>query len=118
MSADINEYGLSRNEVAIIAAVLAPFSAKLDEGCIIGSRATGGYTDYSDIDIVLYGALTRREVARLHTLFGESSLGLRVDVKNYHDISYAPLLRHIDSCVKILFTKAALETFAQSRQSA
>jgi len=107
MNVDIR-HGLSENELSIMLEVLRPYKAKIDKAGIFGSRASDQYKDYSDIDLVLYGVLDQREIDRLNTLFDESNLGLRVDIKNYRDISYPPLKRHIDSSVRILFTKEQL----------
>ena len=108
MSTDMSRHGLSQNELLLISKILMPFSEKIEKVGIFGSRATKQYTDYSDIDLVLYGDLTPQETARLNTLFDESNLGLKVDLINYKDIKHPSLLQHIDSCAKVLFTQKQL----------
>ena len=106
----IENHGLSQNELATMLKILAPFSERIDSVGVFGSRATGQFTDISDIDLVLYGSLSPQETARLNTLFDESNLGLRVEIKSYSEIKFPPLIRHIDSCVKTLFTKEQLSS--------
>lgn len=100
--------GLSKNELATIRKILSPYASKLDTVGVFGSRATGQYKGYSDIDVVLYGTINQQETDRLNTLFDDSNLGLRVEVKNYNTVNYPPLKRHIDSVVRVLFTKQQL----------
>ena len=99
------EHGLSDAELATINAILAGYWQKIDQACLFGSRACGQYKAYSDIDLVLYGDLEEHEVDRIYTLFDESNLGVRVDVRAYRHIQYPPLKRHIDAQAKVLFTR-------------
>lgn len=108
--ADPNDHGLSDRDLRIIAGVLADYRQKIDEVGLFGSRACGQHKDYSDVDLVLYGDLEEREVARIYTLFKESSLGLKVDVHAYHHIEYAPLKERVDDTAKTLFTREQITT--------
>ncbi len=103
MNNDI-DHGLSPGELRIVRNILSPYQQHIDKVGIFGSRANGNYKEYSDIDLVLYGNLAQQDLARLHTLFDESQLGVRVDINAYHLIAYPPLKRHIDSKHKTLFT--------------
>jgi predicted nucleotidyltransferase len=67
-----------------------------------GSRATGKYKAYSDIDMVLYGDITEAEANHIATLFMDSMLIYKVDVVIYNHIDYAPMKKHIDKSVKFL----------------
>ena len=102
------EHGLSNNELAILRKILASYAKNIDKVNIFGSRANRQYKSYSDIDIVVYGDVNPNEIDRLDTLFDESSLGLRVDIKGYDQITYTPLRRHIDQSSKLLFSKTDL----------
>jgi len=108
MSASENTHGLTNNQLAILKSVLQPFSKKIQEVALFGSRATGAYRPYSDIDLVLYGEITEREVDRLRTLFLESSLSLQVDLQLYEAIEHKLLKEHIDRVKKTLFTQTDL----------
>ena len=102
------EHGLSKKELKTILKVLSVYKPKIEKVGIFGSRANKQYKEYSDIDLVLYGDLNEQETDHLNTLFDESNLGLRVDIKTYKNIDYPPLKRHIDSLGKTLFTKEQL----------
>ena len=54
-----------------------------------GSRATWTAKDYSDIDLAVVGEgpLDWRTLGRLKEAFEESSLPMRVDLLDWHDIS-------------------------------
>ncbi len=98
------QHGLSEKELQIILYIVSAYKQKINRVGVFGSRANGQYKEYSDIDLVLYGDINQLDIDRLNTLFDESSLGIRVDVKGYETISYLPLKRNIDENVKILFT--------------
>lgn len=104
------DHGLSNRELAMILKALTPFSASIESVCLFGSRACGQFKPYSDIDLVLFGNLQEQEVARIYTLFDESSLGLNVDILAYRHIDYLPLKRHIDDNAKQLFTHQEIKT--------
>ena len=107
--ATFKDHGLSRNEIQTITKVLIQYWSKIEKVCLFGSRASGEFKDYSDIDIVLFGNIEEETVDRIYTLFDESMLGLSVDVKAYDHINYPPLKRHIENMAKILFTQDELK---------
>ena len=96
------DHGLSQAELILIKDILSRNTEITSVG-IFGSRANGQYKPYSDLDLVLYGDLNEQDINRINTLFDESHIGLRVDVKGYNNIEYQPLKRHIDSSSKRLF---------------
>jgi predicted nucleotidyltransferase len=102
------DHGLTTAQLGRVKAILAPFAASLDRVVLLGSRALGAHRPYSDIDLALYGQVEEKEVARLHTLFMESSLPLRVDVMSYQALVSAPLRHHIDQAGVTLFNKEDL----------
>jgi predicted nucleotidyltransferase len=101
MHNDFN-HGLSENDIDIIRNILKIYPNHIDKVGIFGSRATGTYKPYSDIDMVLYGTLTQEQSNHIQTLFIDSPLIYKVDILTYNDIDYIPLKEHIDKCVKEL----------------
>lgn len=99
------DHGLSARQLEAIRQILAPFACAIEKVDLFGSRATGSYRPNSDIDLVIHGSLSEKEVDRLVTLFKESSLPFTVDVKSYELTSYAPLKMHMDKVACTLFTK-------------
>lgn len=98
-------HGLSDKDLEIIKEILEPYSNKINRVGIFGSRATGTYKPYSDIDLVLYGTLTQEQSNHIQTLFIDSPLIYKVDILPYNDIDYLPFKDHIDKCVKELVLK-------------
>ena len=93
----MNAHGLSDSHLNIIRSILHPYADKLTQVGLFGSRATGTYRPHSDIDMVLYGAISEAEVAHLSTVFSDSLLPFTVDLHAYHLITYPPLKAHIDA---------------------
>ncbi|MCX5920763.1 MAG: nucleotidyltransferase domain-containing protein [Candidatus Melainabacteria bacterium] len=96
-------HGITLEQLKIIHTILKPFSNEITHVGLFGSRATGAYKPYSDIDLVLYGNVADTTLSRLWTLFDESILPVKVDLQAYNLIEYAALKAHIDSVVKPLF---------------
>ncbi|NYD90483.1 nucleotidyltransferase family protein [Sphingomonas melonis] len=103
--ADADGIMLSERDRAIVRSVLSPFADRIDRVGVFGSRALGSARPASDIDLVIWGDLDARTLARLGTLFGESSLAVSVDVILYGPELAAALRRHIDRAAKTLFTR-------------
>jgi uncharacterized protein len=103
-------HGLNPDHIQTIKALLRPYADTIETVGLFGSRATGSYRNNSDIDMVLYGSLTESTVDRLHTVFSESLLPMRVDVKAYSLVDYPPLKAHIDSVMYPLLHRADLLT--------
>ena len=102
-------HGLSDNELNIIKTILSKYKDNIDKVCIFGSRSNQTYKEYSDIDLVLYGDINQNQISRIHTLFDESNLGLKVDIKGYETTDYPPLKRFMHSHNKVLFSKNQLD---------
>jgi uncharacterized protein len=98
-------HGLTEWQLKIIADILRPYADKIEMVGLFESRVTGRYRENSDIDLVLYGNLQESDVDRLHTLFAESSLPLKVDVTAYDLVDYPPLKSHIAKVMRPLFAK-------------
>ena len=100
---------LSPREIEIVRQILAPFADSIDRVAVFGSRAMGTAQPHSDIDLALFGSLSERQLARLWTLFDESSLAVSVDLVDYQQSAGTPLQRHIDSVAQTLFTREQLK---------
>ncbi len=111
-------HGLSRRRLDCLRAILAPFAAGIERVVLFGSRASGQYRPDSDIDIALYGPVEEKTVDRLHTLFMDSPLPLKVDIQAYSHITNPLLRRHIDTAGRTLFTHEDLSANAESTNSA
>jgi predicted nucleotidyltransferase len=98
-------HGLTEKQLELIKHVLAPYTKQIDKVCLFGSRATGSYRENSDIDLVIHGVTEEKVINRLWTLFDESSLPYKVDVKGYELTTYPPLKLHMDDTETLLFTK-------------
>ena len=103
------DHGLTEGQVETIRRILAAYADRISGVDLCGSRAMGNYRPNSDVDIVLHGDIPEKSVARLQTLFIESSLPVSVDVARYDLISYAPLRAHVDKVRKRLFTQNDLK---------
>ena len=103
---------LSSREAEIVRTTLAPFAEAIDRVMIFGSRALGTARPASDIDLAIYGRLSESQLARMWTLFDESSLAVTVDLIDYARLSNPALKRHIDSVAKTLFTREQLKSAA------
>lgn len=99
------DHGLNQRQLDIIRKTFAPFSASIERVGIFGSRATGTAKPNSDLDMVLYGAVSQETVNRIYTIFTESYLPFTVDLQAYDLIEYPPLKKHIDEVMQPLFTR-------------
>ncbi len=99
------DHGLSEKQLQVIRETLEKFAPAVESVSVFGSRATGSYNSYSDIDLVLYGDIEEETIDRLWTCFHESSLPYKVDVTAYSLVTHPPLKEHIDRFAKPLFLK-------------
>jgi predicted nucleotidyltransferase len=102
--------GLSAEQLSIIREVLLPYSGQIAQVGLFGSRATGEFQPYSDIDLVIYGSLKDAEIDRIRTLFLESNLPVKVDLLVYEQLKHDGLKAHIDSVMLPLFVEAELQS--------
>jgi predicted nucleotidyltransferase len=63
---------------------------------IFGSRVTGKSKANSDIDLVVFGDLTFRDISRLKGEFEESSCIYKVDIVHYDKIEDKDFKKNID----------------------
>jgi predicted nucleotidyltransferase len=92
----VKHHGLSQKQVDLIITIFRPYAEQIEKICLFGSRARGTYRPNSDIDFVIHGSLDEKTADRLWTLFNESSLPFKVDVKVYDLVTFLPLKAHID----------------------
>ena len=103
------DHGLSEEQLNLIRGIIKEFAPAVESVSLFGSRATGSYGSYSDIDMVLYGDVEEKTVDRLWTCFHESSLPYKVDLVAYHLVKYPPLKAHIDRSAKVLLPAERLQ---------
>ena len=96
------DHGLKSSDLEIIHTILKPYTHKIEKVGLFGSRATGNYKLYSDIDMVLYGDISESDGNHITTLFMDSLLAYKVDIIIYNHIEYMPLKQHIDKSAKFL----------------
>lgn len=106
-------HGLTPEQVERIKTVLAPYADVITRVDLFGSRAKGTYRPNSDIDLVLHGPVDEKTVDRLWSLFAESNLPFKVDIKAYALTHYPPLKAHIDEISQVLLTQADLQEAKQ-----
>lgn len=106
------DHGIPKSQLEILKRILSVYANHITQVDLFGSRATGGYRKNSDIDLVLHGSLSKKQINRLWTLFHESSLPYRVDVKCYELTTHLPLKAHMDKVCKRLFTREELQAFS------
>ena len=51
------DHGLNKKQLQSIQSIISDYVSVIDKVVIFGSRATGTYKNYSDIDLVLYGKI-------------------------------------------------------------
>lgn len=103
-----HNFGIDEKTLSIIKNILLPFKAKIDKVGVFGSRATNTFRPNSDIDLVIFGNITEKEIDSLYTLFNESHIAIKVDVVAYEIISNPTLKQHIEAVIKPIFTKKDL----------
>ena len=70
---------------------------------LFGSRATGRFEDYSDVDLALWGDVDLRLMGRVVRELDELPLPYTFDVKAYEAIKHTLLKHHIDEFGRILY---------------
>ena len=97
-------HGISQRDLAIMAEILSRYEKNITLVGLFGSRATGRFSQRSDIDVVLFGSITPRDLLRMNTDFKESSIALLVDLCAYAEVDEA-LQRHIDKVLLVLWSR-------------
>ncbi|TAD90028.1 MAG: nucleotidyltransferase domain-containing protein [Alphaproteobacteria bacterium] len=96
------DHGLSADDLAILRTTLAPYRDRLTRIALYGSRATGRWRPWSDIDLLLDSPLTDTEAAAIRLALEDSLLPVTVDVTLYRTIIGTGLQDHIDTAAREL----------------
>lgn len=99
----MNEFGLTERQISLLKATFLECQIEPTDVKVFGSRALGTYQPHSDIDLVIFGSINTRQIAKLWTLFEESSIPNKVDLCAYCLIKTPALKKHIDTFGKSLF---------------
>ena len=105
-------HGLTERQLEHVLAILATKAEHITGVDVFGSRATGRWRTESDLDLVLHGDLSEKDIARLWTLFHESSLPFSVDIRSYDLANYAASKQRMDRMRRPLFTANQLQAAA------
>lgn len=105
--------GLTEREENLIRRVLERhpevFGAK-----IFGSRAKGIARPNSDVDLALWGNLSRPLLATIAGELDELPLPYFFDIQDQGEIRHAPLRDHIERVGKVIYLSSHRETLPQS----
>jgi len=89
--------GLPERDRQKILAILTA-NPKVERVVLFGSRATGGFSSASDVDLALFGdALTLTDQARLAAQIERTTVPQEVDLLRFSTLSHAALRRHIEA---------------------
>ena len=88
-----------------IKSILSRFE-EIQKVVLFGSRSLGTFHQGSDIDLALVeGHIDELMLAKLNTLFSESSLPYKVDFVDYSRLEHPELKEHIDRVGKVLYER-------------
>ena len=96
------DFGLTPGQLETLLQILRNNASVFTDAGIFGSRASGTYKPNSDIDLVIYGKITERDLGRIAGLLSESSLPFTVDLVAYNSLPAGSLKDRIDADVKLL----------------
>ena len=102
------EIELTAPQRAALRSVFAPYANKLERVGVYGSRAQGLARPGSDVDLVIYGAVTAIDITQMRNDLEDSDLSIFSNVTAYNAISYPPLKEQIDKWMRPLFERAEL----------
>ena len=102
------EIDLTPPQRQALLAVLSPYADRIDSVGVYGSRAQGKARPGSDVDLVVYGRVSRSEIADIAHDLDESDLSIFADVIAYDAVTHAPLKAQIDTWMRPLFRKDEL----------
>lgn len=99
------KFGVSLTAIHRLFVAFFEFPA-IEEAIIYGSRATGHYSTWSDIDITLKGKLLDDDALReIDSLLYAMKLPYQIDLTLYNQIDQPGLLQHIDQDGKTLYKR-------------
>jgi predicted nucleotidyltransferase len=77
----------------------------VSKAILYGSRATGRFKTFSDIDLALSGHIQNRELATIRGLLEELSMPYKIDVIVLDTIKYEPLRHHVVEFGKLFYER-------------
>ena len=101
----MNRFGLKESEQDLIRGMLRRYP-EVSEAKIFGSRAKGNARSNSDVDLVLWGALSLSAIAAIAGELEELPLPYLFDVQAYEAIRHRPLREHIDRAAQPFYKRA------------
>ena len=102
----MNEFGLSEKTMQCIRAIYRKFPS-IERVILYGSRAKGNFRPNSDIDMSIVADKTFdfSTLAKVNSLFYESSLPYMVDISDFSKLTNIDLIEHITRCGKVIYEK-------------
>jgi hypothetical protein len=86
-------FGINEKALNEINKIFANYS--IEKKLIFGSRARGDYKYNSDIDIAIFGEISRREFIRLYGDLMESDCIYKIDLVHFEKVNNDELKRNI-----------------------
>ena len=105
-----SRHGLNNDHLNILRTILAPYKEGILSVGLFGSRATGQFQPYSDIDLVIFGPLSTAKIDKIRTYLLESALPFEVDLVHYEELNSEELKKHIDSVYLEIFNTNSLSS--------
>ncbi len=102
------EIDLTAPQRTALHAVFSRFSDRIEGVGVYGSRAQARAQPGSDVDLVVYGTVTERDLSEMRMSLEESDLSIFADVVAYECIKHPKLREQIDKWAKPLFHRADL----------
>ncbi len=110
MNNNESRHGLNKDHLNILRAILGPYKEDILSVGLFGSRATGKFQPYSDIDLVIFGTISTAKIDKIRTYLLESALPFEVDLVHYEELNSEELKKHIDAVYIELFNTTALSS--------
>lgn len=99
------EIDLTTPQRAALLSVFSPYADRIDTVGVYGSRAQGSARPGSDVDLVVYGRISRSDIADIAHTLDESDLSIFADVIAYDGIGHTTLKAQIDRWMRPLFQR-------------
>ena len=77
-------FGLEQKHIELIKTILKEYLQKDQKVYVFGSRSTGNYKRYSDLDLAIEGDI---DIIKLSSEFKDSSLPIDIDIVLIEDLS-------------------------------
>lgn len=97
-------FGIYPESYAQIIEILKEFNS-IEKVIIYGSRAKGTQREGSDIDITLFGSVTRQDVNDLWQKLDDSYIPYLFDISIYDQLNSPSLKDHINRVGKVFYEK-------------